>query len=32
MVPVETLTGMGEEVIKENDGWGDFDYVIFHIL
>jgi hypothetical protein len=26
MRPGETIPGMGEEGIKENDGWGEFNY------
>jgi hypothetical protein len=32
MRPVESILGMGEEGIKENDGGGKFKYVIFNIL
>jgi hypothetical protein len=28
MRPVETIPGMGEERIKENDGGGEFNYDI----
>jgi hypothetical protein len=28
MTPVETIPGMGEGRIKENDGWGEFNYDI----
>jgi uncharacterized protein with ACT and thioredoxin-like domain len=27
-IPVETIPGMGEERIKENDGGGEFNYDI----
>jgi hypothetical protein len=30
--PVETIPGMGEGRIKENDGGGEFKYDIFDIL
>jgi hypothetical protein len=26
MRPVKTIPGMGEGRIKENDGWGEFNY------
>jgi hypothetical protein len=29
MIPVETIPGMGEGEIKENDGEGEFKYDIF---
>jgi hypothetical protein len=32
MRPVETIPGMGEGKIKENDGGGEFNYDIFDIL
>jgi hypothetical protein len=32
MRPVEAIPGMGEEGIKENDGWGKFSYDTFDIL
>jgi hypothetical protein len=32
MMPVETIPGMGEEVMKENGGRGEFKYDIFDIL
>jgi hypothetical protein len=32
MRPVETIPGMGEEGIKENDGGGDFNGNIFDIM
>jgi hypothetical protein len=32
MRPVETIPGMGEGEIKENDGGGEFKYDIFTIL
>jgi hypothetical protein len=28
MRPVETIPGMGRGGIKENDGWGEFNYDI----
>jgi hypothetical protein len=28
MRSVETIPGMGEDRIKENDGWGEFNYDI----
>jgi hypothetical protein len=32
MIPVETTPGMAGEMIKENDGWGEFNYDIFDLL
>jgi hypothetical protein len=32
MMPVETIPGMGEEVMKENGGRGEVKYDIFDIL
>jgi hypothetical protein len=32
MRPVETVPGMGERGIKENDGGGEFNYDVFDIL
>jgi hypothetical protein len=32
MRPVETIPGMGERRIKENDGWGEFKHDILDIL
>jgi hypothetical protein len=32
MRPVETIPGMGEGKIKENDGGGEFSYDIFDIV
>jgi hypothetical protein len=32
MIPVETIPGMQGKGIKENDGWGEFNYDIFDIL
>jgi hypothetical protein len=32
MISVETIPGIGGEGIKENDGGGEFNYDIFHIL
>jgi hypothetical protein len=32
MRPVEIIPGMGEGVIEENDGGGEFKYDIFDIL
>jgi hypothetical protein len=31
-VTIETIPGMGEEGIKENDGGGEFNYDIFDIF
>jgi hypothetical protein len=32
MIPVETITGMGEREIKENSTGGKFKYDIFDML
>jgi hypothetical protein len=32
MIPPETISGMGEGGIKENDGGDEFEYDIFDIL
>jgi hypothetical protein len=32
MIPVETIPGMGGQVIKENDGGGEFNCDIFDIV
>jgi hypothetical protein len=32
MIPGETIPGMGEGMIKENGGGGEFKYDIFDIL
>jgi hypothetical protein len=32
IIPVETIPGMGEGEIKENDGKSEFEYDIFVIL
>jgi hypothetical protein len=32
MRPIETISGIGVEGLKENDGGGKFNYDIFNIL